>query len=109
MELNCKSSLKVAGPRAMPWKRKVDEICQSQDSSDSLTKQADHFHQNTDSDSDGEKEQPKKSVWWAKLFQDHGEALGLNFPPATPGGRPVQLVSCCSGALSEGAAYKASR
>ena len=42
------------------------------------------------------------TVWWAELIHKHCE--GIPQPPQTC---PIQLLSGCSGALSEGAALKA--
>ena len=43
-------------------------------------------------------------LWWAETLQDLTKELGIPLPP--PRDSPVSLVSCCSGAFSEGVVFE---
>ena len=90
-----------------PWGTVASDICNSQSSSDKLVEEADALA----SDSDGEVQpEPRpgysSKVWWARLLEQHTLSLGYSTPHIT---EPLRLISCCSGGLTEGTAYKDSR
>lgn len=90
---------------ASAWRAVANDVCNSQSSSDQLVEEADALA----SDSEGEVQpEPRagfsEKVWWARQLERHTLRLGYESPAAPR--QPVNLVSCCSGAVSEGIVLK---
>jgi len=90
---------------ASAWQAVAEDVCNSQSSSDQLVEEADALA----SDSEGEVQpEPRsgywKKVWWARQLERLTLKLGYGSPAVLQ--RPMNLVSCCSGALSEGIVLK---
>ena len=96
----------ASGP-ASKWAVVAEDVCLSQESSDSLMEEADALCENSDDDTlliPEPRPGYAEKTWWARQLEQH--ALALGYKVSYDSAKPLQLVSCCSGACTEATALK---
>ena len=89
------------------WAVVAEDVCLSQESSDSLMEEADALCENSDDDTlliPEPRPGYAEKTWWARQLEQH--ALALGYRVSSDSEKPLLLFSCCSGACTEATALK---